>query len=379
VNHVRSSSRSRTAPAFTLIELLVVVAIIALLVSILLPSLNKAREQAKAAVCATRLRAFAQAAVTYEADYASYPFDSPWGGFSGGPGRMIPICWYPNGSEGNPPDCRNGTTPELFFDPTHGWLVRYGLRIKPELPSTFMGYAEEWENFPWGFYCQSVLEPDTLWEGFWCPSQDHRNTHEDDSPEIDFAGAGVNKQDILQTAFKYASGYMNNRMIRSAVGGRALSPKPVRWVGPDFDWTKHDNAWTTPSVSINHPEFGNDDYHLQADVTDKVTAPSECVYMVDSADYMVRGSERVEGRFGGTTFSAGTWFGLNWSSPGLALGARHLGTANVAFLDNHVSRDDQIPRNKRGDLVTASTFSNWVSEDGVGNQFYVMPCWRTYK
>ncbi len=51
--------------AFTLIEVLVVVAIIALLVAILLPSLTKARDQARTLVCATNLRVNSQATVFY--------------------------------------------------------------------------------------------------------------------------------------------------------------------------------------------------------------------------------------------------------------------------------------------------------------------------
>jgi prepilin-type N-terminal cleavage/methylation domain-containing protein/prepilin-type processing-associated H-X9-DG protein len=79
------ASRSNSAPpptkGFTLVELLIVIGIIAVLIAILLPALNKARAAAQAVKCQSNIRQLGVGFLLYTAEYHNYV---PWEGLSDG-------------------------------------------------------------------------------------------------------------------------------------------------------------------------------------------------------------------------------------------------------------------------------------------------------
>lgn len=150
-NAAQPCPATQRARGFTLIEILVVVAIIALLISILLPSLSRAREQARAVACGSNLSQLIKAENQYQSQNREWMPGAP----------LTTGHFYATGGGANYSPTRARLSIQQFDWTTPLRVVMYGANSIPRAtgntpPAIKAAHAAIWKGATSGlFHCPS--------------------------------------------------------------------------------------------------------------------------------------------------------------------------------------------------------------------------------
>lgn len=328
----------RRKGAFTLVELLIVVGIIGLLVTLIMPSLGRARELAKKTVCAAQLNSYARVLRIFVEDHGHYP---------------------PMGTVGPP-----------------GFPKFYGLmqemRIEPP------------RKYSWG-WDYSTWELDDVWEKAFCPSMDPVKVV-GQADRMWVKGLSPAYKPSLHRA---AAGYQWNVTLRGA-GMRTVKFSSGRWPAepwePQGDWWRWDNTmWIDFILNLATPGV----YVCQAVSPDEIKQPASVAEAFDGWDH-----ESIPGLNWADSGLNGAW---SWENlvPGwhvgpqsehcngwaLLNGRRHPSSPNVMYADGHVAADAtrDVPLNEVGGLPGGASWEgayvkSWEDFDHTfGTMRHVVP------
>jgi prepilin-type N-terminal cleavage/methylation domain-containing protein/prepilin-type processing-associated H-X9-DG protein len=143
--------RIRNSNGFTLVELLVVIGIIAVLVSVLLPALNKARDAAKTVRCMANLRQIGIAEAAYLVDNKGYEYPTSYDDAPGKPQSGTHVTYLLSRYIPRPPGVNDSAEKTLWLCPvvretqaTGQFQLSYGFNMGVHVPWTYAGGVPEY-------------------------------------------------------------------------------------------------------------------------------------------------------------------------------------------------------------------------------------------
>jgi prepilin-type processing-associated H-X9-DG protein len=321
------------ARAFSFVELLIVVLILAALVTMLLPSLSRARVLAKKAACAGRMKVFGPAIGMYYAANRSYPFMG----------------------NANLADAAN---PELAGYPMMATVMAMN-NVTPTRTNAGPG------GLP-------VYQPTTLadmWKGALCPAMNAQDL-------VTWTQTNMTKAYVQRVGV----GYQWNVCLRAATPNEAFYHCGIgRWS------PRPENAGSHPEANVGvdsiDPKLylpNGNTYYAQAATPDEVDNPRIVAQAWDSFDLNSFQDPQYSGAL--ENYAPGWHVGpASYHSKGQAVlnAARHDSGPNILYVDGHVAADagkELAPGDMDAGSWTGIKAVTWGDHDAIyGTMQHIVP------